>query len=130
MRRAVQAIDRYDERAAVIDAWLFGICRHVVLDELRAMRHRAAAPTPPDPPAPDPEPLEEVVRESELAAVRSAFARLRDADRELLELRVVGQFSAEEVGAVLHKRPGAVRMAQARALARLRTLLDDEERAR
>ena len=54
------------------------------------------------------------------AAVRVAFERLAPEERELLELRVQGGLSSEEVGRLLGKRPGAVRMAQARALQRLR----------
>jgi len=53
-----------------------------------------------------------------------AFATLGPDDREILELRVVGGLDAEEVGLVVGKRAGAVRMAQSRALARLRAALD------
>ena len=52
--------------------------------------------------------------------MRVAFERLAPEERELLELRVQGGLSSEEVGVLLGKRPGAVRMAQARALQRLR----------
>ena len=55
----------------------------------------------------------------------AAFARLRPEERDLLELRVTAGLDAEEVATVLGKRPGAVRMAQARALARLRTFLEE-----
>ena len=58
--------------------------------------------------------------------MRAAFERLGDEDREVLELRVVAGLSAEEVGNVLGKRAGAVRMAQSRALERLRRELDCE----
>ncbi len=53
-------------------------------------------------------------------ALRAAFSRLDDADREILELRLVARLSAKDVGQVLNKQPGAVRMAQSRALDRLR----------
>ena len=69
------------------------------------------------------DPLESVVLGEEQDAVRSAFARLSERDRELLELRVVAGLSAEEVASVLDMRPGAVRTAQSRALERLRGLL-------
>jgi RNA polymerase sigma-70 factor, ECF subfamily len=52
--------------------------------------------------------------------VRVALLRLAPEERELLELRVQRGLSAEEVGVRLGKRAGAVRMAQARALQRLR----------
>src|SRR5207248_9756458 len=61
-------------------------------------------------------------------AVRAAFERLGPANQELLELRVMAGLSAEAVGQVLGKRPGAVRMAQNRALGRLRALMEETAR--
>ncbi|MFT3767472.1 MAG: sigma factor-like helix-turn-helix DNA-binding protein [Minicystis sp.] len=61
------------------------------------------------------------------SAVRAAFHRLSAFDQEVLELRVVAGLSSDEVAAVLGKKSGAVRMAQARALERLRELLEQEE---
>ena len=60
---------------------------------------------------------------------RAAFARLDPDERELLELRVVGGLSSADVAAALGKQPGTVRMAQMRALARLRTFLEEASRA-
>lgn len=121
MSRAVASIDRFRWRGMTFDAWLFGILRHVVIDAQRA----AGRPPRGWPEATAPvEPLDSVLAGEEAAAVRAAFERLSANDRELLELRVVAGLPAEEVAAVLGKRPGAVRMAQSRALARLRDLID------
>ena len=124
MVRAVGKIDRFTWSGAGFDAWLFGILRHVVLDAQRAAGRRTPRETT-DQVAPD-DPLADVVHGEEVETVRAAFARLDPRDQELLELRVVAELSAEEVAAVLGKRAGAVRMAQSRALARLRTLMDEE----
>jgi len=59
--------------------------------------------------------------------VRRCFSLLSEKERELLELRVVAGLSAEQVAAVLKKRPGAVRSAQSRALAHLRTLMEQDD---
>lgn len=124
MVRAVGKLDRFTWSGAGFDAWLFGILRHVVLDAQRAAgRHR---PVPPPDAAADDDPVAAVLHSEEVAAVRAAFARLDARDQELLELRVVAELSADEVAAVLGKRPGAVRMAQSRALSRLRALMDEE----
>ena len=56
--------------------------------------------------------------------MRDAFDRLGADDREVLELRVHGGLSSVEVGRLLGKQPGTVRMAQARALDRLRTIME------
>jgi RNA polymerase sigma-70 factor (ECF subfamily) len=58
--------------------------------------------------------------------VRRAFAQLNDPERELLELRVIAGLSSEQVAVVLAISPGAVRMAQARALNKLRNLMPED----
>ena len=128
MARAVANIGRYRAvpGSGGFDGWLFGICRHVVLDAQRAAGRRGYGP-PPETAVSHADPAEELVSAEEAAAVRRAFALLSDDDRELLELRVVGSLSAEEAAAVLGRRPGAVRMAQSRALTRLRRHLSDVE---
>jgi RNA polymerase sigma-70 factor (ECF subfamily) len=121
MTRAIDAVDRFEWSAGGLNAWLFGILRNVVLET-----YRAAGRTGLDPyiePTSD-DPLETVLVNEEAACVRRAFSRLVDDDREVLELRVVAGLDASEVGAVVGKRPGAVRMAQSRALTRLRSLMD------
>ena len=130
--RAVRSIGKFRGDGAGFDAWLYGILRHVVLDTQRAGRKRplSTGVDVPDPVDVRPGPDERVVADEEAARVRAAFERLAPADRELLELRVIGGLSSEDVGAVLGKRPGAVRMAQQRALDRLRVLLDDEASVR
>jgi RNA polymerase sigma-70 factor (ECF subfamily) len=65
-------------------------------------------------------PEDEIIARDQAAAMRVALQRLAPEERELLELRLQGGLSSEEVGARLGKRAGAVRMAQARALQRLR----------
>jgi RNA polymerase sigma-70 factor, ECF subfamily len=123
MARAVANIGRFRAvpGSGGFDGWLFGICRHVVLDLQREAGRRGYAP--PDEGVFDADPSERLVSADEASAVRRAFARLSDADRELLELRVLSGLSAEESALALGRRPGAVRMAQSRALARLRQQL-------
>jgi RNA polymerase sigma-70 factor (ECF subfamily) len=120
MARAVGAIDRFDPEGPGpgVEAWLFGICRNVVADvHRRAARHDGRS-------WPVEVPIDEVgakvENDEEAAAMRQAYARLSDEDREVLDLRVVGGLSADDVANVLGRQPGAVRMAQSRALQRLR----------
>lgn len=56
--------------------------------------------------------------------MRFAFDRLPAQDRELLELRVLAGLDANSVGSVLGRRPGTVRVAQSRALRRLRVVYE------
>ncbi len=58
-----------------------------------------------------------------------ALDRLQPNEREIIELRVIGGLSSDDIAVVLDKRPGAIRMAQSRALKRLRVLLKELEDA-
>ena len=125
MARAVRGLGGYRGEGAGFDAWLSGIVRHVVLDALRTAGRRPVTSmegvAEPVSGAAGPEEL--LLGSYEAAAVRTAFASLGAEDRELLELRVVLGLSADDVASVLGKRAGAVRMAQSRALGRLRAAL-------
>jgi len=126
MARAVGAIGRFRWKGGGFDAWLFGILRHVVVDLHRERGRDLAARVPAE--ASHGGPLDQVLGDEETDALRRAFASLDEEDREVLELRVVAGLAAEDVGEVLGKRAGAVRMAQSRALARLREQLARVER--
>ena len=123
MTRAVRGIDRFRDDGNGFDAWLSGILRHVVLDAQRAAGRRRESGDLVDQASLEAGPEERLLADVDASAVRAAFARLGDADRELLELRVVLGLSSDEVASVLGKRAGAIRMAQSRALDRLRAAL-------
>ena len=125
--RAVAGIGNYRGAGAGLDAWLYGILRHVVLDAQRRGARQSGQPVP-DRPSEERSAADDIVRREEAAHVRAAFARLTPDDQEILELRVVGGLRADEVAQVLGRRPGAVRMAQNRALHRLRAQLEREDR--
>ncbi len=121
LTRTVAGLDRLADAGARPESWLFGVLRHVVTDRQRHDYRRRDLPSRREIDAPDP--LESLVVDEEQRAVRSAFTKLSERDRELLELRVVAGFSADEVAELLDMQPGAVRTAQSRALDRLRSLL-------
>lgn len=123
--RMVQSLDRLDATNVSPEAWSFGILHHVVVDHQRSS-YRRRRPLPVEPPSSAPEPTDRVVLDIDHQGIRTAFSRLTARDRDLLELRVVAGLTADEVAVVLSMKPGAVRMAQARALARLRTHFEAE----
>ena len=73
-------------------------------------------------------PEETVVAGVDARLARALLASLPAAQRRLLLLRVVAGLSAEDTGYVLDMSPGAVRVAQHRALGRLRELAAHENR--
>ena len=125
--RAVAGIERFRGQGAGFDAWLYGILRHVVVD-LQRSTGREGPGIVPETADLAAGPSDTVLGAEEAGRLRAAFARLGAEDREILELRVVAGLSSEEVADIVGRRPGAVRMAQSRALARLRALLEEEER--
>lgn len=125
MLRALDRIESFTWQGAGFDAWLYGIARNVIHETHRSTRRT----TPVAEPDVDltavqaPGPLEGLVAAEQRQQVRQAFARLSAEEQELLELRVVMGLDAEAVGEVVGRQAGAVRMAQSRALGRLRTFL-------
>ncbi len=121
MVRAMSAVARYRSGPGGLIAWLMGIERNVINEMYRAGQRHRAVPAAVEPAAP--EPTDRMVAAAEASAVRAAFAELPFDDQELLGLRVVARLDTESTAKVLGKRPGAIRMAQARALGRLRVSL-------
>ncbi|MFI6293318.1 sigma-70 family RNA polymerase sigma factor [Nonomuraea sp. NPDC050790] len=123
----LSALPRYRDMGRPFASFVFGIASHKVADALRSSV-RCAVPTQDLPDGPDegPGPEETVVRYIEVEHARRLLARLPANQRELLLLRVVSGLSAEETGNVLGMSPGAVRVAQHRALARLRQMAELE----
>jgi RNA polymerase sigma-70 factor (ECF subfamily) len=125
MTRAVATLRRFRSSGGGFDAWLYRICRNLIVDDQRKRGRQSVQPVP-DRATDTASPLDCLVASEEAAAVRAAFGRLPPTEQELLELRVIEGLSSEQTAHVLGKRPGAVRQAQSRALARLRVLLDEE----
>ena len=110
-----------------VTAFAFGIASHKVADALRSAA-RTAVPVPDLPDLADdrPGPEETVIARSEGERVRRVLAQLPPHQRRLLLLRVVSGLTAAEAGEVLGMSAAAVRVAQHRALARMRKLLASE----
>ncbi len=117
------ALPRYRDMGRPFASFVFGIAAHKVADAARnASRLAVPFEDLPDGPDEGPGPEETVVAYIEAQRARALLAQLPEHLRELLILRVVTGLSAEETGNVLGMSAGAVRVAQHRALARLRAL--------
>lgn len=118
------ALPRYVDQGRPFAAFVYGIAGHKVADAKRAgFRDRSdATDTLPDRADDSAGPEDAVLAAADAAIATALLRQLPEAHRELLLLRVVAGLSAEETGAALGMSPGAVRVAQHRALARLRAL--------
>ena len=102
--------------------WMFTIARRRLIDLRRQKMRRRTDPVAPDElpsrPAADDVEAEALTRISTEEAL-AMIAALPPEQAEVVLLRVLGGFSAAEVGAMTGRRPGTVRVVQHRALARL-----------
>lgn len=119
----LMSLEKYDDRGVPFEAFMYAICARKVADVQRASI-RQPVPTDEFPESVDPAsgPEDMVMAEADADEAWSLMDQLKPADREILTLRIAVGLSAEETAQSLGKTAGAVRVAQHRALARLREL--------
>ncbi|MFD1149606.1 sigma-70 family RNA polymerase sigma factor [Saccharothrix hoggarensis] len=123
----LKALPSYREQGRPFLAFVYGIAAHKVADAHRAAsRNRAEpVPEPPDGASGDAGPEDRALHGELSDRMGRLLGVLPDRQREILVLRVVLGLSAEETAQVVDSTPGAVRVAQHRALARLRKALEE-----
>jgi RNA polymerase sigma-70 factor (ECF subfamily) len=126
---AITALPRYKDQGRPFLAFVYGIAAHKVADA-----HRAAARNRADPTDVVPERYsleagpEQMALDSESSArMNRLLSVLPEKQREILILRVVVGMSAEETAEAVGSTAGAVRVAQHRALARLKAEITASE---
>jgi RNA polymerase sigma-70 factor (ECF subfamily) len=124
----LSALPRYRDEGKPFAAFVFGIAGYKVADAQRAA-YRTPVPVECVPESADlaDGPEASALRSADADRVRALLDQLSEHQRELLTLRVAGELSAEETAAALGMTPGAVRVAQHRALQRLRSIAIHEE---
>ncbi len=122
---ALGALDGYRDTGATFRAWLFRIAHNELANVLRARSRGAAGRLDVELPAADPDPAQAADRADDARRVRSALGELSEDRRQVLVLRFVDGLSAREIGIVLERSEGAVRVLQHRALRDLAARLSD-----
>ena len=112
---ALRALPRFEERgegeASTFRVWLFRICRHALSNERRRIRRHPVAPLElAAGAAATDDPQREAVTRDEIARAWAAIERLPAERRRALVLRFVDEMSSAEIGAVLGRSEGAVRV--------------------
>jgi RNA polymerase sigma-70 factor (ECF subfamily) len=121
----VRSLDRYIDQGRPFAAWVFGVAGNKVSETRRSngrRRETFAESLPESPADPSYEPEHAVGRLETATRVAALLATLPAQQAEILRLRVAAGLSAEETADVLGMSPGAVRVAQHRALAKLRAV--------
>jgi RNA polymerase sigma-70 factor, ECF subfamily len=119
------ALPTYRDQGRPFLAFVYGIAAHKVADAHRSAARNRAEPVPDVPDVTDlTDGPEAHVMNGEFAGRMSRLLEsVSDKQREILHLRVVVGLSVEETAEAVGSTPGAVRVAQHRALTRLRELL-------
>src|SRR4051794_40610709 len=121
----LRALPDFRDQGRPFSAFVYGIATHKIVDAQRAAgRHLALATVDDVPDRADtrPGPEQQAVATDQARRLAGLLRHLSELHREIIILRVAVGLSAEEVGATLGMSAGAVRVAQSRALANLRTL--------
>ncbi len=120
---AIQALPRYQDQGRPFLAFVYGIASHKVADAHRAAGRNRSDPTDevPERFSVDDGPEQMAINSDSAARMQKLLAVLPDKQREILTLRIVVGMSAEETAEAVGSTPGAVRVAQHRALARLKS---------
>lgn len=124
----LSALPRYRDVGRPFSAFVFGIAAHKVSDAHRGASRDLSQPVEVLPDVVDAthDPEQHALAADTAQRVQSLLSTLSDVQREVVVLRVAVGLSAEEAGSVLGMSPGAVRVAQHRALNRLREQVKSE----
>jgi RNA polymerase sigma-70 factor (ECF subfamily) len=117
---ALAAIDGFRDEGATFRAWLFRIAHNQLANALRSrQRHEAASLEFVAEPRTLADPAGLLSLAEDARGLRRALDELPDDRRQVVVLRFVDGLSAREIGAVLGRSEGAVRVLQHRALRQL-----------
>ncbi|GAA3874636.1 sigma-70 family RNA polymerase sigma factor [Saccharothrix violaceirubra] len=127
----LRALPGYRDQGRPFLAFVYGIAAHKVADAHRSAARNRAEPVAelPDAAGTDAGPEQLALRGELSDDMNRLLAVLPAKQREVLVLRVVVGLSAEETAAAVDSTPGAVRVAQHRALTKLRAALAGDRSA-
>ena len=120
------ALPSYNRDGRPFLAFVYGIAAHKVVDAHRAAGRSRSVPVSevPEGISTDLGPEQRAVDGSVAGTMASLLATLPPSQQEILRLRVAVGLSAEDTAAALGMTAGAVRVAQHRALSKLRGILE------
>ena len=120
--KALAALPRFDPDRGTFRAWLFAIAHNVLVSDYRAARPAESLDALLRQPATEPGPEHRVIALEERRELHALVERLPPEQRDAIELRLLGLKGAE-IAAVLGRSHTAVKVAQHRAIKRLRAEL-------
>jgi RNA polymerase sigma-70 factor, ECF subfamily len=123
--RMVANLSGFRDRSLPFRAWLYRIARNLIIDHQRKESSAASLADVVDHPIAQASPEEQAEATLTLKQVQRALQNIDPEQREVVELRFLGELSLEEVSLVLNKSIPAVKALQHRGLASLRAHLKE-----
>lgn len=117
--QALGALSRYTDRGAEVSTWLFRIAHNLVANWHRDLARRNRSLPRLGVPDPD-DPVDDLIARELREKLRRAVAKLSAEKQRLLALKFSEGLSNAEIGAVLGKSEGAVKLLLHRTIKRLR----------
>ena len=127
--KALQSLDRYQDRGLPFVAFLYRIARNAAIDRSRTLKQPFSFDGLLVEPASKQNVEQEATFAVEKAILLAAVARLKPEHRDVITMRFIEGYAALEVAQFLGKTEGAIRTLQHRALERLRKEFDTAQKA-
>jgi RNA polymerase sigma-70 factor (ECF subfamily) len=121
--RFLARIGSYEPRRGTVRAFVLSIAHHALIDEARARRPHVSLDEAG--PLGTETTMADLLRDDELRVLRSAIARLKPDEQEVLVLRYGDGLQCNEIGVVLGLKEDAVKKRLSRLLHRLRMMIDE-----
>lgn len=123
------ALPRYRDQGKPFLAFVYGIAAHKVADAHRAGGRNRSDPTAdvPDEGSVEDGPEQRYLDAESRDRAEALLAHLPERQREIVVLRLIVGLSAEETAEAVGSTAGAVRVAQHRALARLKKIMSEAD---
>jgi len=127
--KALQSIDRYQDRGLPFVAFLYRIARNSAIDRARTLKQPLSVDGLLNEPASKHNVELEAAFAVEKSILMTALTKLKSEHRDVVVMRFIEGYSALEIAAFLGKTEGAIRTLQHRALERLRKEFDGAQTA-
>jgi len=125
--KAWENLDRYKTGSAPFIAWLYAIARNLVIDHYRTQKESVPLEEIASFPANEQTPAETVEVRFSLQAMRDGLQALTGDQQQVLILKFIAGLPNDNIAKVMHKRVGAVRALQMRALQTLSKYMEEKE---
>lgn len=127
--KAWQALGSYREVGPPFEAWLFRICRNLVIDHWRTRKQNISIEAVPDivdnrSMLPD----DEVDHKIQMEEVMGSLEKIKSSYKEIIIMKFVEEKSNEEISEILGKPKDHVRVLQSRAIKALKKVLEEDKR--